>query len=273
MALLSEIKDIQSGRVIVQDAASDEHWVTIKGAHVLVDGEGKVIGGPKKFHGKYIRSQMPSKEDHKPTQATSKGSLTSNIKGIEKSLDSFDFEQFHTSKDPSKYIKDKIESLFKELGLDSKIKVAPDAEFNEAFKNAKISSFGRMMGGVSSVTAGYRSDSNTVWMRESKINQSLKSKNDYRLFLNSLFHEVGHAYHADVLGIKQQDKGEYGSGWCEEFADTFSSTMGYRLKNEQILKNPSGFSSKLVETAKKYDFKKAIENGIVELIKEHGKGK
>lgn len=268
MALLDSIKDIQNGRIITNDAEPNEHWVTIKGAHVLVNGEGKIVGGPKKFHGKYVKSQMPQKQEAKKPTSVSKTGLLSNIKGIEASLDNFDFDKFNSSKDPEKHIKKNVESLFSELGLGSKIKIVPDAEFNEAFKKAKISEFGRLMGGVSSVKAGYRSDTNTVWMRKSKLEESLKSKNEYRLFLNALFHEIGHAYHSDALGIKQQDKGEYGSGWCEEFADTFSGVMAGKIQNDRIKRNPESFPPKFVESAKKYNIEQSIKNNLIPLIKE-----
>jgi hypothetical protein len=76
--------------------------------------------------------------------------------------------------------------------------------------------------------------------------------------MNAVYHELGHAYHANVYDIKIQDKGEYGSGWCENFAETFGSKLGYSEMMSHLKTTPGTFP-KLNAKAMTYNVKDEFE--------------
>jgi hypothetical protein len=166
------------------------------------------------------------------------------------------FETFRLSNNKPNIIKDIANGLSEGLGIKVGIKILSDKEFDEKFKNARISPEAAMMGGSSTITAGYNSSENTIYLRQSALDKITNRKEfaNYRL---ALYHEMGHAYHANAYGITMQDEGEYGSGWAEQFAEGFEGTLGYSEEMWRLKDSPGNFP-KLNELAKIFDFERYL---------------
>jgi hypothetical protein len=207
--------------------------------------------------GNHGHKGIPGHQGGSLPQGSSASAVTAsqiNYDNVENLLKNNSFANFDKSSDKLNYVSDYGNKLSKSLGMSTSVKVISDADFNEKVKNVKISRDAAMLGGgASAITAGYSSVSNTVYLRDSMIN-SIHSANDYRLSMSALYHELGHAYHANVYGIVVQDKGEYGSGWCENFAETFDSKLGYSEMMLRLKTTPGAFP-KLNARAMTYNVK------------------
>lgn len=170
------------------------------------------------------------------------------------------YETFQSTKDKPKFIEELADGVAEGIGIKVGVKVLDDKAFNEKFKTAKVSPEAAMFGGVSTVTAGYHSLDNVIYLRQSNI-EKVKNWKEYADFRFALYHEMGHAYHVNAYGIIRQDKGEYGSGWAEQFADGFAGALGYAEQMWRYQAKPSPFP-KENERAKTFDFKKHFNEFI-----------
>lgn len=206
---------------------------------------------------KWDEQKHPRDEDGKWTdgggsKAHPKGIINhERIESVSRSHSSF--ETFQATNDKPKFVEELSHGIAEGVGIEVGIKILDDKEFNEKFKNAKISPEAAMMGGASVITAGYNSLENTIYLRRSGIDKIANWK-EFSNYRAALYHEMGHAYHANVYGITKQDKGEYGSGWAEQFADEFAGALAYAEQMWRYQTKPSPFP-KENERAKTFDFK------------------
>jgi len=152
------------------------------------------------------------------------GGISPNISDT---LASFAYDKFTSAKDENKFIVDNIERLSSDLGFNTNVSVVQDRQFNESVsKDANIAGVSANM-----IKAYCRAKSGTMVFRTSTID-NIKSQNDYRLLLNMVFHEVGHAYSYNIMKISPtavRSQGEYDNSRDEEFADLFSSRLGLSM--------------------------------------------
>lgn len=166
--------------------------------------------------------------------------------------------------DPYTYVEDTYAALADGLGIDVKISVVDDATFNGKFKGAKMSKFGQRMGGVNAITAGYRSDDNMVYFRRRNVDLAKTSMTEYRLFRYAAYHELGHAYHANVWNIKYQDTGAYGSGFCEQFADSFCGALAGSDQAARAIRFGKAPTAELMRIYKKVNVVTSLNDAIRE---------
>lgn len=250
---------LRSHRRLLVEGGPGSGYEDHPGRPGLVGGSAPMGGGSNSKG----NSKNLAKQNKTNTTSILKKINSIDFPAFEKAVSSGTYSDFVTAKDKSSFILKRNERLAKSLGIDFKTKIVSDGEFNDLFKNAKISDFGRLMSGVNAISAGYTSNDNTIWLRKTAV-ANLKSSNDYRLFLNRVEHEIGHAYHSNALGITRQDKGEYGSGWCERFAEMFSETTSAVRWRDSILKNHKP-EERLFQTWKKFNFKTSFLGRIKDL--------
>ncbi len=144
---------------------------------------------------------------------------------IESIVKGHTFEAFQIAKDKGRHVEEQLSNLAKGLGLQTKIKVLGDVEFEST-----IGKSARSMGADPRVIRAAYTGGGTdqVTFRERTL-KGITDKNSYRLFLQTAYHEIGHAYEAQVL--KKQTVSEktlegYYQSRQEDFADVFGSRLG-----------------------------------------------
>jgi hypothetical protein len=213
-----------------------------------------------------MRIVFKSFPDHKGIPGHQGGSVA---RGEDSSINTvfskFSYADYTKSSDKSSFIKNNVNKIFSVLGIKSNVEIVDDKKFSEIFHDIKVSAGATIL----DVHAGYHAKNNIVYLRQSRLD-AVKSKSDYRLYKNVIYHEIGHAYHADILGIKVQDKGEYGSGWCEDFADDFGNWIGY---SERLHNVYTGISVPINsrELAKATDYN--LQSSFDEMLKRHERTK
>lgn len=183
--------------------------------------------------------------------------LDSAIKGFSS------FKEFSATRDKAAYVEKAVKEMLSATGIKAKVVMAGEKEFNSRFQNAKVSAFAT----VESIKAGYLSKANEIWLRKERINKMTEG-NEYRLFRNVVYHEMGHAAHANLLGVTAQDKGAYGAGWAEEFANRYSEVLGGRDWNHNVLARSTEMYPGQREAALRHDFPKSYREGFRELLNE-----
>ena len=184
-------------------------------------------------------------------------------------------KQFNEESNKEQFVKGWVDDLSYSVGISTppKLNIVSDRLFNDRFaKGINISEDAkRLGGGVHSIVAGYSSDTGELWIRKSRMDGATLSPSNFRLFADSIHHELGHAYHDKVLGVSKQDvKSPYGAGWAERFAETFDNSIGWSRKMELYKKDPSiAPTQSFRDMSKNFVSKDYISNSLREFIEEN----
>lgn len=138
------------------------------------------------------------------------------------------YENFAKAGNKIQHTQKALQDIAKSLGLKTSVNVMKDSDFN-AFVDAGAKAVGV---NPSLIRAVYKPNADTANFRESTINK-IQSADDHRLFLQTAYHELGHAYDAKVLGRKADyghtkattSMSAYDNSKAEAFADAFGSRM------------------------------------------------
>ncbi len=182
----------------------------------------------------------------------------------------FNYRNLLISLHPKEFICKFINELSYAVGMQvPNINFYDDNKFNTLYKHSKLSEFGAIFGGTEAIKAGYRINTNTIELRESAF-KDLKNTNTCRLFINTILHELGHAYHSQVLKITKVNKNiDYEHLWVEDFANAFSVPLEYNFVVAIYYNYPEKAPSPiLAKKALTHNYKNHLVNNIKELIEE-----
>jgi hypothetical protein len=140
---------------------------------------------------------------------------------ISTQLKNYSYESIKDSKKDK--IQEHLRGIAKDLGIKTTVNITPDTEFDREIQQ------GANKAGVSPkmIQAVYFSKSDRILFRASKID-AIEDSNSFRLFNKVAFHELGHAYEAQMLGRQMSQVSsvqEYDSSARKEFAGRFAARM------------------------------------------------
>ena len=159
---------------------------------------------------------------------------------VDRILESGKYDNFKSG-DMKSYVSKHVNELMNKIGLKTDVKFISDAEFATKFKNVKISSDASKLGmGANSISSAYVAGENCIYLKDSAVN-AISDAASHTAVLSTLYHELGHAYHANVLGVTTVGKGNYASSWPEEFASGFGATLTYGLSSIAAKKSPEKY--------------------------------
>lgn len=181
--------------------------------------------------------------------------------GIENAAaEAYDYDSWQSAGNKDARLQEVVARISESFGMKPKIVVLDDGEFDRR-PRGKISAEGLALGGKAAFS--YNSREHAVYIRRSRLNAASKDANAHRLFMNGVIHELGHAHHAEKLGIRRVGVGEYASTFPERYAGVFSSALAWAHKMNRARKNPR---DRLHGQAKGFNAKKHWQN----LLRDEG---
>ena len=135
------------------------------------------------------------------------------------------YEDFSKSKDKAAWVENAGNTIAKSVGLSTRTRILEDPDFTQLMAKESGAVLRKIGASPTQVRAVYNGGEDVMRFRRSSV-ENIRTSNDFRLFMMTVFHEMGHAYDQKVLGRKPESyaKGYDGSN-AEEFADLFSSRV------------------------------------------------
>ena len=135
------------------------------------------------------------------------------------------YEDFSKSKDKAAWVENAGNTIAKSVGLSTRTRILEDPDFTQLMAKESGAVLRKIGASPTQVRAVYNGGEDVMRFRRSSV-ENIHTSNDFRLFMMTVFHEMGHAYDQKVLGRKPESyaKGYDGSN-AEEFADLFSSRV------------------------------------------------
>lgn len=147
------------------------------------------------------------------------GSL--GLENVVVALEDLSYDKFLHSMNKFLFIENNVEKLASSFGFDIDVKVQSASQFvasvNVGAKQLNIN--------PGSIKGYYKSMFNVMGFPESGVEDAVSSPNNYKSFLNVVFHELGHAYRTNILGASSngaKSMEEYRISNSENFANKFS---------------------------------------------------
>jgi len=142
---------------------------------------------------------------------------------ISSDLGAFTFKQMAAHGDRTMFVETAVTVLAEDLGFDVDARVMDRGQFDSAIAKAASTA------GIhpSQVAMYYRRKTGELGIRREKID-SLSSPNEFRVWAQDLFHELGHGYSANVMGTQAsgvRSEQQYWESREENFARAFGSRM------------------------------------------------
>jgi hypothetical protein len=161
---------------------------------------------------------------HTPAKASSTATSGKISQSIGNVLKKSSYDDFVSSTDKVSYMKALLQEVANSSGINSDVVFHDDASFNSLVEA------GARKAGVAPtiIRAVYFMNANTINFRNSTLAR-IGDINSHRLFLNTAFHEIGHAVHNARKQMKAENINSvqaYDASANEEYADKFSSLLG-----------------------------------------------
>ena len=256
-AVYQQVASGSASRSQARKLAKEAGYRVIKGA----DGNYHAIN--IKDGGESVERRLTTTDTHELHQTAETPAKGANVNGkyikrdITDTIEFANYDNFAKATDKEQHIKDTIDNITDAFGYKVNISIMDDAEFENSIGKIKMTAFGALHG-ASAVSASYNARTNTIRLRRRDI-ANIRSRNDHRLTMNTVTHELGHSFHANIWNIKTVGKGPYANTWAEEFAEAFSSQFGWSDKMSRDRKNPE---SRWYDRAVAYDPNTAIDRII-----------